>query len=84
MRIGERPEEDVNRRSALLRLSNPEDVEHAVGDLEPPVGRHDVHMIGLNAHGLGHLGDRNVRRHLQDFGELAVVIGRQVKDDDVG
>ncbi len=84
VRIGERPEEDVNRRSALLRLSNPEDVEHAVGDLEPAVGRHDVHVIGLDAHGLGHLRHRNLRRHLQDFGELAVVIGRKVKDDDVG
>ena len=41
-------------------------------------------VVRLEPHLCGDLGDRNQRGVLKDLGELAVVVGRQMQDDDVG
>ena len=61
------------------------------GQLQVPVvhfqvvrGRYHVHMVGFDGGRLVDLNDRHVGNALQNFGHIAFMIGRKMKNDDKG
>ena len=67
----------------MLALCHLRQRQHAIGDLQPAAGRHDVDVIGLNVDRLCDLRHRDRSSGLQNFGKFAVVVRRQMQDDNV-
>jgi hypothetical protein len=55
-----------------------------VGHVEVAVGRDDVDAVPLDADGLVDLLDRHLRLRLEHLGQAALVLRREVQDDDEG
>jgi hypothetical protein len=83
VRAGKRAEERVDRGAALLETRRRRRNEHAVLHGQAAVRRDDVDVIGDDAHGVVHLGDRNAGRALQHVREPAFGRRRRMKDDHV-
>ena len=75
---------DVYWRSTLFCTSEFRDGNVSVEDRQASVRRDDVDVIRLERNCRRDLGHWKRERHLQDFSQLTVVVGRQVQDDDIG
>ena len=84
VRLGKRTKKDVHWRSTLFRASEFRDGQVSVEDRQASVRRDDVDVIRLERSCRRDLGHWKRERHLQDFRQLAVVVGRQVQNDHVG
>ncbi len=84
MGVGERPEEDVDRGASLLQTQRVGDGQVSVGKAKAGVRRDDVDVIRLEPDGLGRAPNRHARHNLQHFGEMAFVLGREMKHDHEG
>lgn len=83
MRLGKRAEEDVDGRAAHLYARPVRDFEIPVLALKTLVRRNHVDVIGHDACASLDLRDRHACRALEHGRQLAVVVGREVQDDDV-
>jgi hypothetical protein len=84
MCVGKRPEEHVDGRATVLALCHLRQPQCPVSDLEPPVGRDDINVVRFEANRMCHLCYRDRGSGLQNFSKLAVVIGREVQNHDIG
>ena len=84
MRVGERPEEDIDRgrRPALPDGRGRLDV--TVLGHEVVARGNDVDVVGLKLHPGDDLHHRHRRRAAEDFRDVALVVGREVDNDDEG
>jgi hypothetical protein len=82
VRLGQRSKEDVHRCVSLFDTRHVGLHRLVVADFEALVRRHDIRVVRLDGDRLRHLGHGHRRPRLKDFGEPAVMVGRQVKDDD--
>ena len=82
--ICERSEEDVDRSSPLLDPRDGGQLEMAVDHRHAPIRRDHVNMIRNHRGSIDDSRHRDRRGALQHFGQPALVLRRQVQDDDVG
>lgn len=85
MAFRQRAKEDIDGRAAPVRLMKGCGADARLTDLELVVGRDHVDMIGLELEPpVADLGDGHLRAPANDRGELAVVVGREMHDHDIG
>ena len=84
VRLGKRMKKDVHWRSTLFCASELRDGQVSVEDCQASVRWDDVDVIRLERSCRRDLGHWKRERHLQDFRQPAVVVGRQVQNDHVG
>ena len=84
MLLGQRAEEEVDRRAQPARLLEGPRRDRVVGDNQAAVGRDDVNVIVLELRRLPDLGDRHFRACAENAGELAAEFRVEMEDDDEG
>jgi hypothetical protein len=82
--LGERAEEQVDRRPPAAGLIEFHRRDLVVGDLQPAIGRNDVDVIGLQTLGRADLRDRHARACREDAGKLAADMRIEMHHHDEG
>jgi hypothetical protein len=77
-------EKKVDRQAQAARGCGLQEVKLAVQQREIVIGRYDINVAGPNDHAVGDLDDRHRGKSLQELGERAVVVRREVLNDDDG
>ena len=83
VRISQRAKKQVHRGAPLFRPADCLGHDRAAGNLETCVRGDHVDVVGLNGDRALDLRDRQRRCRLQDLGQPAFVVGRQMKNDGI-
>jgi hypothetical protein len=81
---GQRAEKNVDRRPAFLQGGIRRNFDTTISHREVLVRRNDINMVRLDVHFLQNLSDGKRADGLQHLRKTAVVLGREMQDDDIG